>query len=104
MAHASRWFGRGTRQERGYGSVWDKLRLFILQRDGYLCQCPLCKGGELRLTPATHVDHILPKARGGTDDPSNLRAINVECHKRVSLEQRGYKDKPRIGADGYAIR
>jgi 5-methylcytosine-specific restriction endonuclease McrA len=28
------------------------------------------------------VDHIITKARGGTDDPSNLQALCRECHSR----------------------
>jgi hypothetical protein len=25
------------------------------------------------------VDHIIPRARGGSDDPSNLRAVDTRC-------------------------
>lgn len=31
---------------------------------------------------AHEVDHIIPKAEGGTDSPNNLRAINRDCHRR----------------------
>lgn len=34
-----------------------------------------------RVTPARTVDHITPKAKGGTDDDANLQAICDECHK-----------------------
>lgn len=92
-----------SRHERGYGAAWDKLRKQILDRDCYLCQCPQCKGGMLRVTPANEVDHILSKAQGGTDDTSNLRAVNHECHKRITVEQQGkkYKEKVTIGLDGW---
>lgn len=69
---------RGTRQERGYGSEWDKLRLQILRRDGGLCQPCLAQD---RTTRAEAVDHIAPKAEGGTDDPANLQSICRPCHK-----------------------
>lgn len=69
---------RGTRHERGYGSEWDKLRLSILERDMYLCQVCAPQG---RVSPARTVDHVIPKAEGGTDDPGNLRAICDPCHK-----------------------
>jgi 5-methylcytosine-specific restriction protein A len=88
---------------RGYGSRWQKLRLVILERDKYLCQCPDCLGGDKRLTPATEVDHITPKAHGGTDDEGNLRAVNTECHKRLTMLQKGYKPQPKIGSDGWPI-
>lgn len=81
---------RESRHARGYGSTWDKLRLVILERDGHVCQCELCKGGALRLRPATHVDHMVGKAEwlqlhgtlAGVDHPDNLQAINAECHDR----------------------
>ncbi len=86
--------GRGSRHERGLGTVWDKLRLVILRRDNGLCQCDQCKGGEIggKLTPASEVHHIVGRAKarrmGWTqeqiDDPSNLAAINRECHKRAT--------------------
>ncbi|WP_247360100.1 HNH endonuclease signature motif containing protein [Ralstonia pseudosolanacearum] len=37
---------------------------------------------------ATEVDHIVPKARGGTDDDDNLQAINVECHRAKTVRER----------------
>ena len=71
---------RGNTTQRGYGWAWVKQRDRILKRDCGLCQpC-------LRLTPAlvhlgNEVDHIIGKASGGTDDDSNLQAINAECHR-----------------------
>jgi 5-methylcytosine-specific restriction enzyme A len=84
----SRW-STESRHARGYGSGWDRLRLSILARDCHICQCPECLGGQKAVRVATHVDHIKPKAHGGTDDPANLRAVNAECHKRLTMEQQG---------------
>ncbi|MBK5120899.1 HNH endonuclease [Burkholderia sp. R-69980] len=69
---------RGTRQQRGYGAMWQKKRKRILQRDNGMCQ-PCRRAG--RVKAASHVDHILNKANGGTDDDSNLEAICLACHK-----------------------
>ena len=54
------------------------LRYTILQRDGFRC----CACGR---TPAAHgvvlhVDHIVAVAKGGTNEPSNLRALCAECN------------------------
>lgn len=94
-----------SRHERGYGLEWERLRLRILERDCYLCQCRHCKA-EGRTTLATQVDHIKPKADGGTDDPLNLQAIAADCHKRKTMEERGAEPKARltIGLDGFPIR
>ena len=91
-----------SRHERGYGSDWEQLRLRILRRDRYMCQCDECKG---RRRPATHVDHIVRKADGGTDDPSNLRSLNADCHKRITVLQAGGEPRPKIkvGLDGFPV-
>jgi 5-methylcytosine-specific restriction protein A len=95
---------RASRHARGYGTEWDKLRPQILERDNHICQCRRCKGGELRLRPATQVDHVVSKeewrllhagSMDGVDDPSNLQAINFECHRRKTDE-----DRARVAAGG----
>lgn len=102
-------WSKESRQARGYGRSWELLRIEILKRDFGLCQCEQCKGGKLRLRPGTEVNHILSKAeakrRGWTqeqvDDPSNLQAVNPECHKRITAQQNGYSLRPQIGPDGW---
>lgn len=77
----------GNRHARGYGTAWDKLRAQILRRDRHLCQPCYATG---RPEPASQVDHIVPKAQGGTDDPNNLQAICKDCHKvKTSKESKG---------------
>ena len=94
---------RGSRQARGYGAEWERLRLEILARDDYLCQCARCaERGATRL--ATEVDHIVPKDKAlalgwsqvQIDDQSNLQAINEHCHDLKSKEERGMKSIERI--------
>lgn len=79
---------RGNRHQRGYGSYWDKLRPMILRRDDYACRCERCQASAWP-REASEVDHIVPKARGGTDDPSNLQAMHPECHERKTQRERG---------------
>ena len=65
-----------------------KRRKAVLVRDCYTCQI----GGEGCTVVATTVDHIHPKAWGGTEDPSNLRAACWNCNQRkgtrVAVAQR----------------
>ena len=93
---------RTSRHERGYDSLWVKLREHILRRDKHLCQ-PCLRTG--RITSANQVDHITPKAKGGTDDPSNLQAICSPCHdeKTAKDEGRSYRPRRKIGADGWPV-
>lgn len=80
QALASGWMDerRGSSTERGYGGQWRKRRERIMRRDKALCQ-PCRKGGSVM--PAVAVDHIVPKAEGGTDADENLQAICKRCHK-----------------------
>jgi len=75
---------RGTRHERGYGTAWDKQRKRILARDGGLCQPCRCLS---LVTAATAVDHVVPKAEGGTDDDANLQSICKPCHDAKTAEE-----------------
>ena len=72
---------RGTKQERGYGAEWERIRAEVLRRDRWLCQ--VC-----RLADATEVDHVAPKALGGTDEPGNLQAICNRCHRAKTARDR----------------
>lgn len=65
---------------RGYDATWRATVRAVLARDGRTCQIrmPGCTG------TATTGDHIVPKARGGTDDPDNVQAA---CHHCNSSKQ-----------------
>ena len=67
---------RGSRHERGYGSLWEKIRKVILSRDKGLCQ-PCKRKSKFR--PARIVDHIVPKFEGGSDDEINLELVCQAC-------------------------
>jgi hypothetical protein len=47
--------------------------------------CPIC-GSDLTIVPF-HIDHIHPRSRGGSDDPSNLQLLCATCnlHKHAKL-------------------
>lgn len=87
-----------SRHERGYDHRWVKLRAVILKRDDHLCQPCLRQG---RPTPAKAVDHILPKAKGGTDDPGNLEATCDECHKAKTQAEAMDDKRVTFGLDGW---
>ena len=56
--------------------------------DGQEKKCAVC-GDELK--KRFEIDHILPLCQGGTNDPSNLRALCQPCHSEATynLEQTG---------------
>lgn len=87
-AQRSNWTKRqdrsGSTTQRGYGYTWQKLRQQILKRDGYLCV--LCRQAN-RYVSATDVDHITSKAKGGSDDPSNLQSLCKPCHQAKTANE-----------------
>ncbi len=71
--------------QRGYGSKWDSIRARVLKRDKGLCQLCL-RAGVVR--EAKTVDHIIPKAHGGTDADCNLQSLCWPCHKAKTARER----------------
>lgn len=85
------WHGGSTR-------AWRRLRARVLARDGHRCQ----RCGK----PATHADHILPKAAGGTDHIDNLEALCAQCNLAkgdampiISADANGVGTHPQPGAE-----
>jgi 5-methylcytosine-specific restriction protein A len=91
-----------SRHKRGYGSAWDKIRKLVLVRDKHLCQ-PCLRSNKP--TAGSQVDHITPKAKGGTDDMDNLETICDPCHKAKTARDNGkeYKPKRTTGIDGWPV-
>jgi len=60
-----------------------KLRFEVLKRDGYVCQ--YCGHGAPKVV--LHIDHIVPVARGGSNDIENLVTACEACNsgKRASF-------------------
>ena len=63
-----------------------RVRAEILERNGYTCK--MCGAGAGEPDPENpgrvvrlHVGHIVDKSHGGTDDPSNLRALCSTCNQ-----------------------
>lgn len=76
---------RTSASARGYGHEWRRVRALVLARD---IVCQVC-----RIRPATICDHIVNKARGGSDDPSNLQGICDGCHKaKTSVESKVFQE------------
>lgn len=96
---ASNWSKRpdkpGSTTQRGYGHKWRQLRAQVLKRDNHLCQC--CRRAG-RVTEAQEVDHIIAKAHGGSDLPSNLEAICRDCHRVKTAGEHGRRGSSKVGA------
>ena len=56
---------------------WKQRRARVIARDGGLCQIE----GRMCTRRAEAVDHIIPRAQGGGDEMTNLRAVCDVCHE-----------------------
>jgi len=71
-----------------YGPVrdwlWRRIRRYIKRRDGGRCtDCGIDVKG--RRVPF-EIHHIVPRSRGGTEHPANLRTLCSKCHRKYTNE------------------
>ena len=59
-----------------FDPVGDSLRFEVLRRDRV---CQLC--GATRDQERLEVDHIVPRSRGGSNDPDNLQVLCGRCNR-----------------------
>ena len=71
------------------GGISKEIRALVLDRNGFTCQMCGTAAGELHpydvgRKTRLHIGHYIDKSQGGTDDPSNLRAICSVCNEGAS--------------------
>jgi 5-methylcytosine-specific restriction protein A len=74
---------RANAYQRGYcDASWFATRKAVLVRDNWECRAcgKLCDGKR-----EAHVDHVVPKRLGGTDDLTNLQTLCVRCHSSKTV-------------------
>ncbi len=81
--------GRPSAAARGYGAEWRKLSEQVTKGKTH---CPRCGEPYTTGNPAT-ADHVIPKARGGTDELSNL----VDCCRRCNSARGGGTRRKPVG-------
>jgi len=67
-------------------AISKETRAFVLDRNGFTCQQCGAVAGEAHPYDPTrktrlHIGHVIDKSQGGTDDPSNLRALCSVCNE-----------------------
>ena len=75
-----------------------ETRAYVLDRNGFTCQMCGAVAGEPHPYDPTrktrlHIGHIIDKSMGGTDDPSNLRALCSVCNEgaaNLTLDRPSY--------------
>ena len=77
---------RPSGSARGYDARWQAIR------NQYIAEHLLCVKCEARglVVAAAEVDHIIPLARGGTSEDSNLQSLCKPCHSSKTAREVGF--------------
>lgn len=94
--------GSESRHKRGLGAQHQRNRAKLLASGPF---CRLCRAkNPPRDTLATIADHIIPRAKGGIGDLSNLQPVCANCHDEKTRKDLGWKaGKRQIGLDGWPV-
>lgn len=75
------------------------IRFDVLRRDGYTCR--YC--GRSAPDVPVHVDHVIPRVEGGTDDPSNLVTACQDCNLGKGVSPADRQSVARMVANDDAL-
>lgn len=76
--------GRPSASQRGYGAEWRRISAKIVAG---ATACHWCGKPFTKSDPAT-ADHVIPKAKGGTNDEQNLVPAHRSCNSRRAAQAR----------------
>ncbi|MCO6436913.1 MAG: HNH endonuclease [Phycisphaerae bacterium] len=78
---------RPSPSQRGYDRHWQRVRRWYLMKHP-LCEDPF-NDHDGRVVAGEVVDHIVPLARGGTHNESNLQTLCASCHSKKTVKYDG---------------
>lgn len=81
---------RPTFHERGYDKTYYRNRARVLREETscWICNKPVDKTLTGRDPDGPTADHVLARAKGGTNDRSNLRLAHLRCNSARTGKER----------------
>jgi len=98
MEHKKAWTKPENADRRLQGRAWQLLRKRLLTANPLCVECQR----QGRVTAATSLDHIIPRSKGGNEDPANLQGLCADCHRDKTVRDRGHR--VTYGCDASGIR
>ena len=74
-----------AKSNKDKASIRPKIRMQVLERDGFTCQLCGSKAPDVKL----EIDHIIPRSRGGLTEMRNLRVLCRDCNSGKSDSKMG---------------
>ena len=71
---------KGKEYQQGNMFEYQNMRSYLMAREKGLCQ--LCQK-EFSKTNPSHIHHIIPQSKGGTDKSNNLALLHRSCHEKL---------------------
>ncbi len=71
---------KGKEYQQGSLHEYENVKFYLLSREHGKCQ--LC-GKDFEVGNGSHVHHIIPRSKGGTDKPDNLSILHKKCHDKL---------------------
>lgn len=83
-------------RQRGYDATYERNRLRVIREETVcaLCGEPVDKALSGRHRDGPTVDHVLPRAQGGTNSRANLRLAHLRCNSARPGQERPRRKRP----------
>lgn len=77
---------KGIEYQEGNMYGYQSIRSYLMAREEGNCQ--LC-GKDIK-NKSSHIHHIVPRSRGGTNRPKNLAILHEDCHEKLHKQNLFY--------------
>lgn len=83
-------------RQRGYDATYDRNRPRVISEETtcWICEKAVDKTLSGRDPDGPSIDHVIARAKGGTNDRSNLRLAHLRCNSARPGQERPRRKRP----------